>query len=152
MSEMPFITAYGKKQRVRTDTSGPSRTKQAFKDECDINKILARFTKTGVINFTQQNEPRYGDCTGMEYTAAMNKVAAARSLFNEMPAELRARFDNEPALFLDFVNDEKNREEAQALGLLKKGPEKPVVTSAPAAAPTPAPASPAAPAAPPAAP
>lgn len=114
-----FNSAYSPKSRIQTDVSGPSLTKQSFKDECDINHILKRFLKTGILDFTNKNQARYGDTTGMEYTQAMQTVAAAKSLFNELPAPLRARFENEPAKFLDFVQDDKNRDEARELGLLK---------------------------------
>lgn len=130
---LPFITAYGKKQRVQLDRIQPSRTKQAFKEECDINTIISRFLKTGVMNFANKNEPRYADVTGIEFQDAMQKVAAAQSLFNELPAALRNRFENEPAKFLTFVQDEKNREEAVALGLLKPAG----ASTAPEATPTP---------------
>lgn len=138
---MDFKTAYGPKLRVQVDNVSPSRTKQAFKDECDINTIISRFLRTGVMNFTAKNEPRYGDCTGIEFDAAMRTVANAQSLFNELPAALRHRFENEPAKFLDFVQDEKNREEATALGLLKpvdKLAEAVVTPPVPAPAPEPA--------------
>lgn len=115
-----FNSAYSPKIRVRISSTLPSRTKQSFKAECDINTIISRFLKTGILDFAQKNEPRYGDCTGIEYQNAMQTVAEAKSLFNDLPAALRARFANEPANFLDFVQDEKNREEAQALGLLKE--------------------------------
>lgn len=125
-----FKSAYSPKTRVQLTCTGPGRTKQSFKDECDINTIIRRFLRTGVLDFAQKHEPRYGDCTGVEYQAAMQTVAAAKSLFNDLPAALRARFENEPAKFLEFVQDERNAEEARELGLLK-----PVATPAPAPAP-----------------
>lgn len=130
---MQFISAYSPKQRVQVHNTTPSRTKQAFKAECDINNIISRFLKTGVLDFANKNQARYGDVTGLEYQDAMFKVAAARSLFNQLPAAIRDRFENEPAKFLDFVQDDKNREEAAALGLLK-----PVAASAEAPATPPA--------------
>lgn len=122
------------KIKVALTCPPPGRTKQSFKAECDINTIIKRFMKTGVLDFVAKNEPRYGDCTGIEYTKAMQTVAAAKSLFNDLPAALRARFENEPALFLDFIQDEKNRDEARELGLLK-----PVAASSPPEATPPAP-------------
>jgi len=129
MTMTTILSAYSPKLRVQITCTKPGRTKQSFKAECDINTILARFLKTGVLDFTNKNEARYGDTTGLEYTQAMQTVAAARSLFAELPAHLRSRFENEPAKFLAFVQDEKNREEAQELGLLKPATE-PVATSA----------------------
>lgn len=114
-----ILSAYSKKQRVQIQFQGQGRTKQSFKDECDINNIMDRFLKTGILEFTQQNQPRYGDSTGLEYQDAMLIVANAKSLFNSLPPQLRDRFENDPALFLDFVNDDKNRAEALEMGLLK---------------------------------
>lgn len=126
---MLFNSAYSPKPRVQLTCLDLTRTKQSFKDECDINTIIKRFLKTGQLDLANKLEPRYGDCTGIEYTSAMQTVAAAKSLFNDLPSEVRSRFANEPALFLDFIQDDKNREEARALGLLKPIVE-PVVTQA----------------------
>lgn len=120
--EKQILTAYGKKIKVRIFFTGEGRTKQSFKAECDINTIIDRYLKTGVMEFTQKNEPRYGDVTGLDYQNAMQIVAGAKSLFNELPAHVRDRFDNEPALFLDFVQDPANTDEARELGLLKPLP------------------------------
>lgn len=115
-----FITAYGPKTTVRTDVSAArDRTKQSFKDECDINHIMARYQKTGVLDFAQKHAPQYGDCTGVEFQAGMQKIAQARSMFEELPSKLRLRFSNDPAEFLEFVQNPANREEAKELGLLK---------------------------------
>lgn len=134
-----IIKPYEQKLQVQLLCTTAGRTKQAFKDECDVNVIIKRFLKTGIMDFANKNQPRYGDCTGLEYTQAMQTVAAAKSLFMEMPPHLRARFDNEPAKFLDFVQNEKNRDEARELGLLK--PEaKRVEAEATPLAPSPAPA------------
>lgn len=144
LTQLPRLirSAYSEKPQVQFRSTDKGRTKQSFKDECDINTIIRRFLKTGVVEFTAKHEPRYGDCTGLEYTKAMQTVAAAKSLFMDLPAALRARFENEPAKFLDFVQDDRNREEARELGLLK--PQEP--TPAPEAtspAPAPAPEAPA---------
>lgn len=112
-------SAYSKKQKVQTHFTGVGRTKQSFKAECDINTIVSRFLRTGVLDFANKNQPRYGDTTGIEYQSAMQVVASAKTLFNELPAALRDRFENEPALFLDFIQDPRNRDEARELGLLK---------------------------------
>lgn len=115
-----FNSAYSEKQRVQLTCTDPTRTKQSFKAECDINTIIARFLRTGVMDFAQKHEPRYGDCTGQEFQSAMNTVSRAQSLFLDLPAALRGRFENDPAKFLDFIQDTKNRDEAIELGLIAK--------------------------------
>lgn len=146
-SDVTFISAYSPKLKVETLFTGEGRTKQAHKAECDINNILARFKRTGVIDFHQKNEPRYGDCTALEFQSAQLLIANAKGMFAAMPAHLRARFDNDPAKFLAFVDDPRNRNEMEDLGLMKpKGEE----TAAPAAVPQPEANPTAAPATPPA--
>lgn len=114
-------TAYSTKSRVQLicPELPYGRTKQSFRDDADINTIIKRFLRTGVLDYANKHQPRYGDATGIEYNAAMATVAAAKSMFNDLPADLRARFENEPAQFLDFIQDPSNYSEAEKLGLLK---------------------------------
>lgn len=120
---MEILTAYGPHLKVNITFSGKGRTKQSFKAECDINNILARFKRTGVIEFTSKYQAQYGDVTALDFTEAMHTIATAKSMFHDMPSHLRARFKNDPAEFLAFVDNPANKEEARALGLLK--PEEP---------------------------
>uniref|UniRef100_UPI0040478447 hypothetical protein n=1 Tax=Algoriphagus sp. TaxID=1872435 RepID=UPI0040478447 len=96
----------------------PSRTKQSFKEECDINTILKRFNITGQLPVGPL-QPQYGDFSGVvDYQTALNAVIAAQESFNALPATLRNRFANDPAAFVDFCSDESNREEMIRLGLV----------------------------------
>lgn len=97
---------------------GPSMAKQAFAEECDINTIVRRFGLMGELPVNVRM-PTYGDFTGLtNYHEALNAIAAAHESFDAMPAEVRARFHNDPAEFVAFCNDEKNRPEAEKLGLV----------------------------------
>lgn len=116
---MDILSAYGPHLKVNITFSGKGRTKQSFKAECDINTILARFKRTGVIEFTNKHQPQYGDVTAIDFTEAMHTVATAKSMFHDMPSHLRARFKNDPAEFLAFVENPANKDEARELGLLK---------------------------------
>ena len=42
--------------------------------------------------------------------------------FMELPAQLRSRFNNDPAELIDFLGKEENREEATKLGLVAAKP------------------------------
>lgn len=115
-----FKTNYSSKTDVTVDCSvEPSLTKQEFKDECDINTIMAKYQFSGQIPNLNERSPQYIDTTGHDYQLAMNTVSEANSLFQELPSSLRNRFDNDPAQFLDFCSDDKNRDEMHELGLLK---------------------------------
>jgi phage internal scaffolding protein len=96
-----------------------TRAQQHHKDECDINQILERFGKTGQMPVNAISGT-YGDFSGVvDYHTAMNALIAAESEFDALPAKIRARFDNEPTNLIDFMNDPRNRKEAETLGLVK---------------------------------
>ncbi|AXH73204.1 MAG: internal scaffolding protein [Microviridae sp.] len=104
-------------------------TKQEFKNECDINVIMAQYQYSGEIPNLNEMQPVYEDCTGLDYMDHMNKIVEANNLFADLPSKIRNRFNNDPALFLDFVHDENNRPELQSMGLLR--PVSPVVNLPP---------------------
>jgi phage internal scaffolding protein len=107
----------------------PSRTQQSFRDECDINNILRKFNVTGQLPVGSV-QPQYGDFSGItDYQSALNAVMAAQDSFLELPAKIRAKFDNDPALFVEFASDEANRDEMKAMGLLRQETAKAVVSS-----------------------
>ena len=109
--------------------TSPSRTKQSFRDECDINNILRQFNVTGQLPVGSV-QPQYGDFSGItDYQSALNAVMAAQDSFLQLPAKVRAKFDNDPALFVEFASDEANKDEMKALGLLREETAQAVVTS-----------------------
>lgn len=122
-----------------TEIVGPSMTKQSFKDECDINTIMARYEKDGVVTHVKEHEGQYGDFTlGFDYHDAMNRVHAARDMFMSLPAGIRTKFDNDPGKFLDFVSDPKNSDAMVEMGLKEKAPVPAAVPPVPVPDATPA--------------
>jgi phage internal scaffolding protein len=98
----------------------PTLAQQHFKEECDINTILQKFSITGILPEAPLS-PRYGDFTGIsDYHTALNRVIAAQEEFDGLPAPIRARFDNDPSKLIEFLEDDKNRPEAEELGLVEK--------------------------------
>lgn len=96
-----------------------SLAQQHFKDETDINNILRQFNVTGLLPESPLS-PRYGDFSGIsDYHTAMNRVIAAQDEFDALPAQIRARFDNDPSKLIEFLEDENNRPEAEKLGLVE---------------------------------
>lgn len=106
----------------------PSLTKQSFADEADINNIVRRFSLTGQLP-TDLAVPQYGDFVDVvDYHSAMLQVRKSQEAFMELPAQVRSRFHNDPGELVDFVSDDKNRAEAEKLGIvLPKAVEPPVV-------------------------
>lgn len=115
----PFRDAYSPRLRVQCTPTGEDKTKQSFKDECDVNNIVARFSATGQLPNFNQIPPQYLDVTEMDFQEHQNFIAEAQTMFNELPSALRSRFENSPAKFLDFCSQEKNRPEMAEMGLLR---------------------------------
>lgn len=117
------MSSYGQ-PKTKFVPEGASLTKQSFKDECDIKKILEKHRKTGVwsgITGVYARKPLTGDFTAsVDFQNAMNLVADAKQQFAQLPAKVRDRFINDPSRLLDFLNDSSNEEEAIKLGLLPK--------------------------------
>lgn len=93
-------------------------TDQSFKDDADINTIMARYQSTGEMPLINEAYPQYLDVTEQDFQEHMNVIAGANQLFAELPSKIRDRFGNDPAAFLGFVSDEDNRHEMARMGLL----------------------------------
>lgn len=90
-------------------------------EECDINTIMRKFGQGDLPN--KYDELQYPDFTGVkDFQSAMNAVREAGESFMMLPATLRAEFKNDPAEFLSFVQDDKNRDRAVQLGLVPPKP------------------------------
>ena len=83
------------------DTGEDAVTQQSFKDECDINILLAKFAVTGQLP-DNVRVPQYVDFEeAFDFQSSMNVIRAAEEAFNAMPAEVRDRFQNDPGRFLE---------------------------------------------------
>lgn len=101
----------------------PSRTKQQFREECDINVLMARYQKQGVISHVNPRQPVFADVTGaLPFQEALGVVQAAQSSFAQLPAAVRSRFQNDPGRFIEFCADPANMDELGKLGLLRPQP------------------------------
>lgn len=106
---------------------GPSLTKQSFKNECDINGIMKRFERTGIITHNAKREGYFADVSVVpDFAEAVQAVRKAEDMFMSLPAKLRAEFDNDAAAYVRFCADPANKDRMIELGLMEK-PVKPVV-------------------------
>lgn len=108
----------GERLNARVEADG--RTRQAFKDECDINKLLARYAKTGALSHFAKHGGEYMSVSPVEFQEALNTVIEADKLFRDLPSKLRGRFNNDPSEFLGFVQNPDNADEMVELGLRKR--------------------------------
>lgn len=119
---------------VIQETGGPSLTKQAEREECDVNVIMKKYERTGVLESFNRNPARYGDVSSVsDYRTALEVVRQAEEAFASLPAEVRDACGNVPIGLVELVFDPEREDEARALGLLLPGETPP--SSVPGAAP-----------------
>ncbi|QXP44225.1 MAG: internal scaffolding protein [Arizlama microvirus] len=100
------------------------RTKGSFKDEVNINNIMARYNRTGKLPTIIKREPLYGDFSkSVDYQTAHEIVTKAEFQFRMLSAATRDRFGGSAVKFLRFCEDPANLEEMYALGLAIKPKE-----------------------------
>ena len=106
------------------------RTKQSFKDETDINKILARAAAGGTISHLAKHGAVYGDFTDVDdLLTAHARLKKGQAIFQDLPGELRREFGNDMGAFFRYVNDPANAERLPELlpGLAAPGNQLPQV-------------------------
>jgi len=147
-SDSPIQTQMSSKLR-KFGISFPSKsphTRQEFKEECDINTLMARYMRTGELPHVNLMSPEYFDSPGVDFHTHMNAVAQAKSLFAQLPSHVRNRFYNDPGQFIDFCSNPSNRVELAQMGLLSpeatRSALNPTPPSAPSAKAPPAPPAP----------
>lgn len=124
MSKLEIRKPYDKVPRVAV-VFDPDEgvTQQSFKDECDVNNILKKFERTGMLEHAARFSGEYGDfITADDYHGYMNKVVEAQQMFEQLPAAWRKRFGNDPASFLEFMDNPENEAEMRELGMLPAEP------------------------------
>lgn len=104
------------RRRTAHPVSGDSRTKQEFRDECDINRILSKFQRTGAMQHFAKYAPAYGDFNACDYQTAQNILLRARKMFDALPSNVRTLVST-PQGFLEFVQNPANADKMAELGL-----------------------------------
>lgn len=100
---------------------GESMTRPSFQEECDINNIIKKFNQTGQVHHLAEGLPFYGDVTEIkDLRTALEVARQAEENFMQMPSSLREKFNNDPGLLIDFLNDGRNYKEALELGLIER--------------------------------
>lgn len=95
-------------------------TSQEFRDDCDPNYIIQRFTQTGDLPTGRGRFPLEGDFSELRsFDDAMNIVLNAQASFDALPSKVRNRFDNDPSKLVAFMADSSNKDEAVRLGLVE---------------------------------
>lgn len=91
---------------VYDDSQDEIRVDSSFAEESDINFIVERYARSGLIpGKYDAARAQYGDFSQIpDFFTMKNKVLAAERMFYELPAKLRDRFANSPGAFIDSIN------------------------------------------------
>ena len=105
-------------KRVQITCEGKGRTEQKHKKDVDINQIMLKASKTGMLPLAK-GSPMYGDFTNaQDFQDCLERIQSADQAFMDLPADIRKKFYNDPANLIAYINDPQNEQEAIELGLL----------------------------------
>ena len=85
-------------------------TEQNHKGSVDINEIVA---KHGIDRIAQNQNllaMQFDDNPYNNFQEMMEMVAKGKTAFESLPAKTRSEFENNPAKYLDYINNPANRE------------------------------------------
>lgn len=127
-----FSTIYDHHEGPQLNNWDETRTKQEFAADADINNIIARYERDRILPGSYAGEPFFADVSGLpDYHQALAFIEEAKQSFEELSPKIRERFNNDPGALLHFLSDEKNRDEAEKLGIIKPREPAPGATPAP---------------------
>lgn len=109
-------TSYSRK--AVTFEGSEKLTESSGKEASLISNILKRFTVEDLAQQQEDLKLSYGDATAFaDYQGSLNLVLEVEEKFATLPAELREKFDNDAALYVDMINDPDKKEELEAMGI-----------------------------------
>lgn len=106
------------RRRVQVDCSKGGKTIQSFAEELDVTKIVSRYLATGERPQAPHTAVWGGTMPSEEFQERAETVAQVEQWFEAQPSATRSRFDNDPAKALAYLEQERNQEEAEQLGLV----------------------------------
>lgn len=115
----------------------PSLTRQEFADECDINNLMEKYEKTGIISHINPRTPQYLNLDGFpDLQTAHQIIQDATREFMALPASTRASFNNDPMAFVKFAENPENIAKMREWGLAPPAKSSEASTSDAAPAPS----------------
>lgn len=103
----------------------PSLTQQCFRDEMDINVILQRCL-TGDMSGFRQQPGSFLDVSQLgDFSLNMQNYVNVKNYFEALPAEVRAKFNNDLKTFTEVASNPENAKTLKDLGLLPPDPVDP---------------------------
>lgn len=120
--KIKVFSYFDRPPQVGLSCAEPSRTQQQFLQESDINYIVAKYADfEGFVDpsIPRKVKPQYGDFAELgDYQDHMNTVLKVQKIFDDLPADVRIQFENNPALFAEFASNPSNLEELAKIGVI----------------------------------
>lgn len=115
-----------KKRVVVVYPEDEGRTQQHFKEETDVNYIMARYQKSGDLALLNRVKTEFGEFEQFQdLSRYTSRVARAEEAFSKLPQRIQKEFDWQPANLLAALDDESKKSYLQDLGVLNKPEEMP---------------------------
>lgn len=93
-------------------------TEQHHKEACDIKNIMRKVEKEGILNHVAQYKGEYLNmATATDFREAMTVLADTNSMWETVPSRIRNEFANDPARYLEFMQNPDNYQAIKDLGL-----------------------------------
>lgn len=83
---------------------GVSLTEQHHARSCDINTIMAKYLRTGVLDHIKQYEPTFGDISELDFKESMDTIRTIEAEFGDLPAYVRAHFKQDASAYLRQIS------------------------------------------------
>ena len=95
--------------RVNLEVTGKRNIPEfidSFRESCDINNIVARFN-AGDVSALSRSQGAFFDATQLphSYAEMLNTVINAERTFNQLPLEVRERFENSYVKWISMMDD-----------------------------------------------
>jgi Chlamydia-phage Chp2 scaffold (Chlamy_scaf) len=98
----------------------PSLASQEMAIDSDINYVVDVWVRTGIAPQTSL-EALSGDFSNVDdYRAMLDKLNRAKTEFNQLDADVRSFFKNDPANLLAAIDDPAMKPKLQELGIMAK--------------------------------
>ena len=95
-------------------------TEQSHKAQCDVNKIIAKYDKTGLITHVSSIKADFGDIPMVDYKEMHDRLVKMQNEFDKLPYQVKKRFGNSSYNLIAFMENAENRKEAEELGLISR--------------------------------
>ncbi len=115
------MSMYGVVYEAAAPGDGPG-AKQSMMEECDVNGIVMRYKKTGLLTHLARGVPQYVDVSEfVDYRSVIEQVRLIEDYFAGLPADVRASFQNDASLYMDYLESNPSMEDMKTRGLAAIG-------------------------------